>query len=93
MSAEGCLLILKQPVKLDSEKQVELTFTINQLPFRVRATMKVSRSTTCYGFQFLQVSSRSQRHLKELVEELEESHRKQTRGMKGANTGIELKGG
>ncbi len=90
LSAEGCMLIVKQPVDLESEMQVELAFTINQLPFRVRARMKANRSETRYGFQFLQVSSRSQRRLKELVEELEENQRKQVRGLKGANAGIEL---
>ena len=90
LSAEGCLLIAKQPIDLAREAKVELVFTINQLPFRVRALVKVIRLETTYGFQFLQLSNRSQQRLAELLEELEEDHRTRMRGSKKSVAGFEL---
>jgi len=90
LSAEGCLLIAKQPIGLDKEVQVELVFTINQLPFRVRAQVKAIRLETIYGFQFLQLSNRSRLRLEELVIELQQDHQIKTGRFKGSNLGFEL---
>jgi hypothetical protein len=49
---------------------VELTFEVNRLPFRVRAQVKAIRSDKMIGFQFLQVSRRTQWQLEELIQEL-----------------------
>ncbi len=80
LSVEGCLLVAERPVDLFKEALVELAFTVNQLPFRVRAQVKAVRSETEYGFQFVLLSDRSKRRLEELMEELREHHLNLKRG-------------
>ena len=72
LSVEGCLMVLQQPPSIPQDSMVELTFNVNWLPFRVRAIAKVIRSATTIGFQFDRVSTRTQWHLEELIEELAE---------------------
>jgi hypothetical protein len=72
LSVEGCLMVLQQPESVPQDLMVELTFNVNWLPFRVRALVKVIRSSTMIGFQFHQVSKRTQLHLEDLIEELAE---------------------
>jgi hypothetical protein len=72
LSVEGCLMKLQQPPSIPMDLMVELTFNVNRLPFRVRALVKVIRSATMIGFQFHQVSKRTQMHLEDLIEELAE---------------------
>jgi hypothetical protein len=72
LSVEGCLMVLQQPLSIPQDSRVELTFNVNCLPFRVRALVKVIRSATMIGFQFHQVSKRTQGYLADLIEELAE---------------------
>jgi hypothetical protein len=70
LSAEGCLLILREQQNLMKDITVELAFEINHLPFRVRAQAKAVRSEKMVGFQFLDLNERARRNLKDLVEEV-----------------------
>ena len=72
LSLAGCLMVLQQPRPLPLDMMVELTFEVNRLPFRVRAQVKAVRSDKMIGFQFLQLSRRTQWQLEELIEELAE---------------------
>jgi len=61
---------LKAPLDLAMDEIVELLFNVNQMPFRVRATVRALRSKGLVGFEFLQLSERTRRHLCELIGEL-----------------------
>jgi hypothetical protein len=73
LSVGGCLMELKRPLDLAVDEIVELLFTVNQMPFRVRAKVRAVRLKALVGFQFLRLSERSQRYLHELIGELIES--------------------
>ena len=70
LSAGGCLMALQKPQSLSQDTMVELTFQINDLPFRVRGQAKGTRSDTRIGFQFPLLSKSIRRQLEDLVEEL-----------------------
>ncbi|MGA2833292.1 MAG: PilZ domain-containing protein [Terracidiphilus sp.] len=70
LSVGGCLMELKAPLDLAMDEIVELLFNVNQMPFRVRATVRALRSKGLVGFEFLQLSERTRRHLCELIGEL-----------------------
>ncbi|MGA3011481.1 MAG: PilZ domain-containing protein [Terracidiphilus sp.] len=70
LSVGGCLMELKGPLDLAVDEIVELIFNVNQTPFRVRANVRILRSKGLVGFQFLQLSERTRRHLVELIGEL-----------------------
>ena len=72
LSVEGCLLVLLTAETLSNGAVVELVFNINQLPFRVRAQVKVVRSPTEFGVHFILMSDRSRRRLADLMQELAE---------------------
>ena len=76
LSVEGCLLILLTAETLPMGAVVELLFTINQLPFRVRAQVKAVRSPTELGVQFVLMSDRSRRRLGDLMQELAEDQKR-----------------
>ena len=76
LSREGCLLALQIPRFVAEGATVELTFTVNQLPFRVRATVCSLRSEKKAGCEFSGVSQRTLHQLDELIEELLEADRK-----------------
>jgi hypothetical protein len=61
---------LKGPLDLAMDEIVELIFNVNQMPFRVRATVRALRSKGQVGFEFIQLSERTRRHLCELIGEL-----------------------
>jgi hypothetical protein len=70
LSVGGCLMELQEPLDLSVDQIVELIFTVNQLPFRVRGNVRAVRSTVLVGFQFLHVSERTLWQLNELIGEL-----------------------
>ncbi len=70
LSAGGCLLVLQKPQRLSQDTMVELTFQINDLPFRVRGRVRSIRSETKIGFEFPQLSKRVRRQLEYVVDEL-----------------------
>jgi hypothetical protein len=70
LSAEGCLLELKVPPDLVPDTIVEITFTVNKLPFRVRGRVKAVQSATKVGFHFFALSQRVRLQLQDMVEEL-----------------------
>jgi c-di-GMP-binding flagellar brake protein YcgR len=93
LSLEGCLVVLQKPMALREDAVVEINFSVKQLPFRVRAQVKVRRSQTTVGFQFLKISLRGRRQLGELIEELGEKQMQQMPGSKHqtGGSGIEVR--
>ncbi len=83
LSAEGCLLSLLEPRPLRLHSYAELTFEVNQLPFRVRGQVKVVRPDNTFGFHFPTLSTRVRGHLEDLVEELIEDHLKNASAFAG----------
>ncbi len=82
LSVTGCLLILKEPQRLVRDARVELTFTVNHLPFRVLGEVKAIRSDKEFGLYFPALSQRIRNRLEDLMKELAESK---------STNGIELK--
>ncbi len=70
LSADGCLIELEQPCLLFQDTIVELTFTLNDLPFRMWGQVKAIRSDTRIGFQFLLLSDRIRTRLLHSLEQL-----------------------
>jgi hypothetical protein len=70
LSVLGCLLAFHEPLTLERDALVELTFCVNNLPFRVRAQAKSIRSNTRIGFEFPQLRDRIKLQLEDLIEEL-----------------------
>jgi c-di-GMP-binding flagellar brake protein YcgR len=70
LSADGCLMVFKKPQNLSQDTMVELTFTVNEMPFRVWGRVRAIRSDTAIGFQFPLMSSRVRKRLEDLIEQL-----------------------
>ena len=79
LSVAGCRLLTKVAVPLEAGTVIELTFQINQLPFRVRACLQAPRSPVELGFAFVDLSTRSRHRIEDLVEELAEDQLRQAR--------------
>ena len=73
LSTGGCLMVLREPQPLSQDMLVELTFSINHLPFRVRGQVRTLHSDTTIGFQFPQLSERVRKQLEELMKEIMEN--------------------
>ncbi len=82
LSVEGCRLFLLKPEELENNDRIELTFVINQLPFRVMGQVKAVRSPTEFGLHFPALSKTARGRLGDLIEELQETRTK---------SGLELK--
>jgi c-di-GMP-binding flagellar brake protein YcgR len=72
LSLDGCLLVSQRPHGLTQDMKVELIFEVRHLPFRVRGQVKVLRSETMVGFEFVNLTDRVRRDLYALIEELKE---------------------
>lgn len=70
LSVGGCRVVLRQPQSLPEDTQVELTFSVHHLPFRVRGQVKAIRSDSTIGFQFPVLSERVQKQIDDLMMEL-----------------------
>ncbi len=69
LSMGGGLIVLQQPRDTLHGQTIEVAFTVNQLPFRVRAEVRVVRSDRVLGVLFV-LSDRVKGHLEDLIEEL-----------------------
>jgi hypothetical protein len=90
VSVDGCLVEMEAPLLVGMGEPLEISFCVNQLPFRVRAELRVVRGIRTLGFQFVKLSVRARRRLNELVEELIEDRENGMCGACGKGTGIEL---
>lgn len=90
MSVDGCLVELEAPLLVGVGEPLEISFSVNQLPFRVRAEVRVVRGIRTLGFQFVKLSVRARRRLSELMEELMEDRQNAMCGACGKAAGIEL---
>jgi hypothetical protein len=70
LSADGCLIELQKPQRLSQDTIVELTFTVNDLPFREWGRLTAIRSDTTIGFHFPILSQRVRGRLACLLEQL-----------------------
>jgi hypothetical protein len=70
LSADGCSIELERPDLLPQDSIVELTFTIDDLPFRVWGQVKAIQSDTMVGFQFRLLSDRTRRRLENSLDQL-----------------------
>jgi|ERR1700677_1223151 hypothetical protein len=70
LSADGCLIELQKPQRLSQDTIAELTFTINDQPFRMWGRVRAIRTDTTIGFKFLHLSDRVRRRLSGLLEQL-----------------------
>lgn len=73
LSDAGCRLMVQQPHGAEVGDTVEIAFEVNQLPFRVRAEIKVVVSRVTIGVEFLGLSRRSSQRIQDLVDELAEA--------------------
>jgi c-di-GMP-binding flagellar brake protein YcgR len=76
LSLGGGLIQLETPYPTFLGAVIEIAFTVNQLPFRVRAKVRAVRSEASLGLAFEVTSERTRRNLQDLIEELEEDHAK-----------------
>lgn len=70
LSVEGCRIVLDKGQSLAEDTRVELTFRVNQLPFRVWGVTKAVRKDTSIGLHFPALTNRVRVQLEDLVEEL-----------------------
>lgn len=76
LSLKGCKLVLlgdpEDEAEFDLPTVFELTFTVNELSFRVRGRSTGFRGTRCIGVEFVDLRPRSKRYILDVVEELAE---------------------
>jgi hypothetical protein len=72
LSLKGCKLVLPDEPEPDFNLPTvfELTFTVNELSFRVRGRSVGFRGTRCIGVEFVDLRPRSKRYILDMVEEL-----------------------
>ena len=70
LSLKGCKLVLLGEPDFDLPHVFELTFTVNELSFRVRGRSVGFRGTRCIGVEFVDLRPRSKRYILDMVEEL-----------------------
>lgn len=69
LSLGGGLIALRQPRESEVGESLEVAFTVNQLPFRVKAEVRAVRSDRVLGLRF-ELSARMQGQLGDLLDEL-----------------------
>lgn len=70
LSLKGCKLVLLHPPEFNLRTLFELTFTVHELPFRVRGKVTGIRAEGCIGVEFVDLRPRLKRYLQDLIEEL-----------------------
>ena len=72
LSLKGCKLVLLNEPEPDFDLPTvfELTFTVNELSFRVRGRSAGFRAAGCIGVEFVDLRPRSKRFILDMVEEL-----------------------
>jgi len=105
LSAEGCLVVFREPQRLSQDMIVELTFRIDDLRFRVWGQVRTIRSDREIGFQFPLLSDRVRGRIEDLIAQLIEDFlikgssgdaqekRRQTRILCTGSAGIQMHAG
>jgi hypothetical protein len=70
LSLKGCKLVLLGEPDFDLPHIFELTFTVNELSFRVRGRSAGFRGAVCVGVEFVDLRPRSKRYILDMLEEL-----------------------
>jgi len=71
LSASGCCLITEVMFRLERGTQVEVAMVVNSEHFRVAAGVRSNHKTRGVGLEFMNVSARSARYIRDLIAELE----------------------
>src|SRR5579875_4174868 len=79
LSLTGCKLVLLRKREISLRSIFELTFTVNRLPFRVRARATGTRGPGCIGVEFVGLSLSTTRYLHDVIDELAAKHPAWTR--------------
>jgi hypothetical protein len=105
LSAEGCLVVSKEPLHLSQDKIAELTFKIDDVKFRVWGLVRAIRSDRQIGFKFPLLSDRVRGRIEDLIAQLIEDSllkgssreaqekRRQTRILCTGSAGIQVHAG
>jgi len=80
VSRGGCLIVLQDSQTLVSNANVELTFSVHHLPFRMQGQAAAIRSDKTVGFKFTSLSKRARGQIEDLLEELAADWRKRFAG-------------
>jgi len=72
LSLKGCKLVLLGELEEDFDLPMffELTFTVNELSFRVRGRSTGFRCANCIGVEFVDLRPRAKSYIRDMVEEL-----------------------
>lgn len=70
LSVTGCRLVLLGKSEIRLRSIVELTFTVNRLPFRIRARATGMRGPGSVGVEFVGITLTTTRYLHDLIDEL-----------------------
>ena len=70
LSLRGCKLVLNDEPEFDLPNIFEVTFTVHELPFRLRGRSTGTRAGRCVGVEFLDLRPRLKSYIRDLVEEL-----------------------
>jgi hypothetical protein len=70
LSLEGCLLSLVEPDTISCGTTLEVAFSVNHVPFRVRGEVRSVQSDRRVGIYFDRLSERVKGHLDDLLLEL-----------------------
>lgn len=71
LSLTGCKLLLLNESRIEPRNIFELTFRVNQIPFRVRARATGMRGPDGVGVEFVSLTLTTTQNLHDLIDELE----------------------
>lgn len=70
LSLTGCKLVLLKDSQIEPRSIFELTFTVNRIPFRVRARATGLRGPDGVGVEFVSLTLTTTQNLHDLIDEL-----------------------
>src|SRR5271170_5881937 len=71
LSATGCCIITETMFSLERGTRVEVAMVVNHEHFRVAAGVRANHKTRGVGLEFVNVSARCARYIRDLIAELE----------------------
>jgi len=75
LSAVGCRVTTETMFSLERGTRVEVAMVVNREHFRVAAGVRSSHKTRGVGLEFMNVSARIARYIRDLIAELDEKNR------------------
>jgi hypothetical protein len=71
LSATGCCVTTSVPFTLERGTQVEIVLVVNNIHFRVAGGVRSNHKVRGIGLEFMKVSARCARYIRDLIAELE----------------------